>query len=86
MTILLWIGVGLAFGAMARLVMPGPEPLGLGGASLLGIGGGLLGGLVGALSSNWMLIGWNHWSVLTAIVGSLFVMFSYRAVALRWEA
>jgi uncharacterized membrane protein YeaQ/YmgE (transglycosylase-associated protein family) len=51
--VLLWIpGLllsGLIVGALGRLVVPGPNPMGIGMTMLVGIGGSLLGGLVGAL-------------------------------------
>lgn len=40
---------GLIVGALGRLVIPGPNPLGLLMTIVVGIGGALLGGIVGAL-------------------------------------
>jgi uncharacterized membrane protein YeaQ/YmgE (transglycosylase-associated protein family) len=39
-------------GALGRLVVPGPNPMGAGQTLLVGIGGSLLGGLVGNLLFN----------------------------------
>ncbi len=82
MGIVLWIGVGLAVGAVARLVMPGPDPLGRGGAIALGIGGAVLGGALGALASG-SVIAFDFRSLLMAIVGSLAGLFCYRTYAMR---
>ena len=41
--------VGLIVGAIARLLVPGPTPLGLLGTMAAGIAGAFLGGLVGKL-------------------------------------
>jgi uncharacterized membrane protein YeaQ/YmgE (transglycosylase-associated protein family) len=37
---------GLVVGALARLLVPGPDPMGFGGTILVGIAGGLLAGLL----------------------------------------
>ena len=50
--VLFVIGVlvsGLIVGSLGRLVVPGPNPIGIGMTILVGIGGSLLGGLVGGL-------------------------------------
>jgi uncharacterized membrane protein YeaQ/YmgE (transglycosylase-associated protein family) len=38
---------GLVVGALGRLAIPGPDPMGIGATILVGIGGSLIGGLVG---------------------------------------
>jgi len=40
---------GLVIGALGRLVVPGPNPMGIFHTALVGIGGSFLGGLVGRL-------------------------------------
>ncbi len=45
--ILILLGVGLVIGAIARLLVPGPDPMGLVGTWLLGIAGSLVGGFLG---------------------------------------
>jgi uncharacterized membrane protein YeaQ/YmgE (transglycosylase-associated protein family) len=37
--------IGLLVGAMARLLLPGPDPMGVGGTILLGLAGSFLAGL-----------------------------------------
>jgi len=46
--ILGYLLVGLVVGLLGRLVIPGPNPMGLLVTTLVGIGGALLGGLVGS--------------------------------------
>lgn len=41
-----YAAIGLVTGAVARLVLPGPDPMGWGKTLLYGLGGSLLGGLV----------------------------------------
>jgi uncharacterized membrane protein YeaQ/YmgE (transglycosylase-associated protein family) len=40
---------GLIVGALGRLVVPGPNPMGIGTTILVGLGGSFLGGLIGRL-------------------------------------
>lgn len=43
---------GLVVGALGRLAIPGPNPMGIGATILVGIGGSFLGGIVGMLLLN----------------------------------
>lgn len=45
--LLFLVVTGLVIGALGRLAIPGPNPMGLGLTILVGVGGSLLGGLVG---------------------------------------
>jgi uncharacterized membrane protein YeaQ/YmgE (transglycosylase-associated protein family) len=45
--ILLLVVMGLVVGALARLLVPGPDPMGIGATILLGIVGSILGGVIG---------------------------------------
>ena len=49
MSILWWLLVGLVAGALARLLVPGSDPLGWGGPLILGLIGSLVGGFLGNL-------------------------------------
>jgi uncharacterized membrane protein YeaQ/YmgE (transglycosylase-associated protein family) len=61
---LLWFAlVGLVIGALARLVLPGQQNLGLLATSLYGIGGSLLGGIVADVLDLGTILGF-----LTAVV------------------
>jgi uncharacterized membrane protein YeaQ/YmgE (transglycosylase-associated protein family) len=44
---------GLVIGALGRLVVPGPNPMGIFQTILVGLGGSFLGGLVGRLVFGW---------------------------------
>ena len=44
--LLWWALIGLVIGALARIVISGPQGIGLLATSLFGIGGALLGGLI----------------------------------------
>ena len=44
---LLWLALGgLIIGALARLVLPGPDPMGIGLTIVVGIGGSLIAGVI----------------------------------------
>ncbi|MDT3446013.1 MULTISPECIES: GlsB/YeaQ/YmgE family stress response membrane protein [unclassified Pseudofrankia] len=46
-TIISWIILGLIAGAVARLLVPGPDPMGILATILLGIAGSFVGGFLG---------------------------------------
>lgn len=71
MEILIYILVGLVVGALARLLMPGPDPIGILGTIVIGVIGAIVGGyLWRAVFSNTEGIEW---------IGSIIV-----AMALLW--
>lgn len=45
--LLILLVLGLVFGAIARLLVPGPDPMGIAGTWLLGVVGSLVGGFLG---------------------------------------
>ena len=51
MNIIWWLIVGLIAGALARLLVPGRDPMGLLGTLVLGLVGSLIGGFLGDLFS-----------------------------------
>jgi uncharacterized membrane protein YeaQ/YmgE (transglycosylase-associated protein family) len=83
MGIVLWIAVGFALGAIAKMAMPGPDPLGPTGRALVGIVGALIGGVIGTVLSGESLAGNHLHSFLAATGGALFALFSYRCIAIR---
>jgi uncharacterized membrane protein YeaQ/YmgE (transglycosylase-associated protein family) len=76
----LWmIIVGAIVGALAKAIMPGKDPGGIIVTMLIGIVGAFLGGFLGNLLTGSGLNGFSLWSVLLAIVGSLLLLWIYRA-------
>lgn len=67
---------GLIIGGLARLILPGPEAIGVLGTILAGIGGSLIGGFVGRL-----LFGDTNWlgSLLLATAGAVLLILPFRA-------
>jgi uncharacterized membrane protein YeaQ/YmgE (transglycosylase-associated protein family) len=77
--------VGLVAGFIARLLVPGRDPMGLGATIVLGIVGSFIGGFLG-----WALFGHDladgalqASGVLGSIVGAVLALFAYRAIARR---
>jgi uncharacterized membrane protein YeaQ/YmgE (transglycosylase-associated protein family) len=73
--------VGLVAGALARLIVPGDDPMGLFGTWLLGVVGSFVGGFLGFL-----LFGRDIddgavqvSGVLGSIIGAILVLLAYRA-------
>ncbi len=83
MGIFLWIVFGLVAGSVAKLVMPGPDRLGLIGTMLVSLAGAICGGLIGAVFSTGGVTGFDGRSLLMAIIGSLAVLFCYRSFSMR---
>ena len=81
MGILGWILFGLVVGVVAKLVMPGRDPVGFMVTILLGIVGALLGGFIGRA------IGWygpnDASGFLMSLFGAILVVFIYRRMGHR---
>ena len=82
---LILLGIGLVFGALARLVVPGRDPMSLGQTWLLGVVGSLVGGFLG-----YVLFGADiedgavqAGGVISSIVGAVIVVLIYRAMSNR---
>src|SRR3954453_16795918 len=67
--IVTFIVVGLIVGALARLVVPGRNPIGIGMTILLGIVGAIVGGLIGhAIGAGWVITLLLEGAVAAALV------------------
>jgi uncharacterized membrane protein YeaQ/YmgE (transglycosylase-associated protein family) len=72
-----WIIVGLIAGAIARWVMPGPDPMGWLGTIVLGVVGSLVGGtLLNLLTGGGLEL--SAAGILGSILGALIVLFVWR--------
>ena len=72
-----WIIFGLIVGALARLLMPGRDPIGCLGTILVGVGGSLLGGFLA-----YLLLGrgdeFQPASFIGSLLGALLLLFLLR--------
>ena len=78
-----WLIIGLIAGALARLIMPGRDPMGIIATMLLGIVGSILGGVV-----SWAIWGTETGRIqasglLLSILGAILVLWIYRMVRTR---
>jgi uncharacterized membrane protein YeaQ/YmgE (transglycosylase-associated protein family) len=71
--ILLLVLTGLVVGALGRLAIPGPDPMGIGQTILVGIGGSLIAGLIGRL-----LFGGRGGGILLAVICSAGIVYLIR--------
>ena len=77
--------VGLIAGALARLLVPGKDPMGIGGTILLGIVGSFIGGFLG-----YVLFGkdkaegfFQPSGLIGSIIGAIIALLIYRSVSGR---
>lgn len=84
MSILGWIFFGLIVGIVGKFLMPGRDPGGFIITILLGIAGALIGGFLGRAMG---LYGEGEPAgFLMAVLGSIILLFLYRAIAGRRSA
>lgn len=83
MGILVWIILGLIAGAVAKLLMPGPDPGGIIVTILIGIAGAIIGGFIAAALGLGTVTGFNLGSIIIAILGSVLLLWIYRMVVSR---
>ena len=77
MGIIGWIIVGLIAGAIARWIVPGPDPMGWLGTIVLGVVGSLVGGtLLNVLTGGGLEL--SAAGILGSILGALIVLFVWR--------
>jgi uncharacterized membrane protein YeaQ/YmgE (transglycosylase-associated protein family) len=81
MNIIWWLIVGLIAGAIARLLVPGRDPMGLLGTLVLGLVGSLIGGFLGDLFSG--SEGFSPAGLIGSIIGAVIALLVYRAVTGR---
>lgn len=74
MGIIGWIVFGLVAGALARMLVPGRDPMGWLGTLLLGLTGSVLGGFLADLLFDDTTIG-----LFGSVVGAVLVLLTFRA-------
>jgi uncharacterized membrane protein YeaQ/YmgE (transglycosylase-associated protein family) len=77
-----WLIIGLVAGALARLIMPGKDPMGLLATILLGIVGSIVGGLVGSFI--WRSdTGFHPGGLFLSLLGAIFALWIWRMISSR---
>ncbi|HVL63722.1 MAG TPA: GlsB/YeaQ/YmgE family stress response membrane protein [Actinomycetota bacterium] len=77
MEILWFIVVGAIVGALARLLLPGRDPIGIIGTILLGIVGALIGGFI------WQAVFDKQVGWIGSIIAAMLVLWIYRRMTYR---
>lgn len=72
--------VGLVAGFLARALVPGRDPMGLGATILLGIGGSFLGGFLGRLLFD---TGRTTAGIVGSVLGAVILLLIYNAATRR---
>ena len=83
MAFIWWLIIGLIAGALARLVMPGRDPMGIIATILLGIVGSVLGGLVSWAIWGADTRGFQPAGLLLSILGAILVLWIWRMTRSR---
>jgi len=78
-----WLIIGLIAGALARLIMPGRDPMGIIATILLGIVGSILGGLVAMAIWGNSANGFQPAGLLLSILGAIIVLWIWRMIKSR---
>lgn len=74
MSIIGWLIIGFLAGALARLLVPGRDPMGWLGTLLLGLAGSLVGGFLAEVLFDDQSVG-----LLGSVVGAVIVLLAYNA-------
>ncbi len=80
MGILSWIILGLVAGAIAKLILPGKDPGGIIVTIIIGIVGAVVGGFIATRLGFGNVTGFNFYSLIIAIIGSIILLLIYRMV------
>ena len=83
--LIFWIIVGLIAGALAKWVMPGPDPGGIIVTIIIGIVGAVLGGWLLSLLGIGGGAGGGGWisSIIAGVIGAVILLAFYRVVTNR---
>lgn len=78
MTFIVWAVLGLAIGAVAKMLMPGDDPGGLIVTSLIGIVGAVIGGYLANALGLGSYTGLTASGLAIAVMGSVLLLTAYR--------
>ena len=77
-----WLIIGLVAGALARLIMPGRDPMGIIATMILGIIGSIIGGVISSFI--WRTsTGFHPGGLILSLLGAVFALWIWRMVRTR---
>jgi uncharacterized membrane protein YeaQ/YmgE (transglycosylase-associated protein family) len=79
-TLIVWAVLGLAIGAAAKWLMPGPDSGGLLLTSLLGIAGAIIGGSLASFVGLGSFTGFSVSGLIIAVIGAMILLALWRMV------
>lgn len=79
MGFLVWLLIGLIAGALARLLVPGKDPMGWLGTLVLGLVGSLIGGFLGNLFFDGEF-DVTAAGIIGSVIGAIIALLAYRAI------
>ena len=71
--LILLVVVGLVVGALARLLLPGPDPMGVGGTIMVGIAGSFIAGLF-----SWYVLNRHGAGLILSVLFSMLLLWIRR--------
>jgi uncharacterized membrane protein YeaQ/YmgE (transglycosylase-associated protein family) len=80
MALIVWLLVGLVAGAVARLVVPGRDPLGVVGTLVLGLTGSVIGGLLAVALTDRTMAEFTAAGLLGSVLGAIVALIVYRVL------
>lgn len=80
MGILSWIIIGGIAGWLASIITGNNQKMGLGSNILVGIAGGVIGGFVMNILGGIGITGFNIWSLIVSLIGSILLLVIINAV------
>ncbi|HVR32663.1 MAG TPA: GlsB/YeaQ/YmgE family stress response membrane protein [Acidimicrobiia bacterium] len=81
---ILWLLlIGLIAGALARAIVPGPDPMAWWQTIVLGVIGSFVGGFIGSLLGDGDITDLNTSGILLSVVGAVVALLVYRMVRRR---
>lgn len=78
-----WLIIGLIAGALARLILPGKDPMGLLATIVLGVLGSLVGGFVSTLIFTSSNKGFHPGGLILSVLGAILLLWVWRMVRSR---
>jgi uncharacterized membrane protein YeaQ/YmgE (transglycosylase-associated protein family) len=78
MAFIIWLVIGLIAGAVARLLVPGRDPMGWLGTLALGLVGSFVGGLLSVALTDRTMDEFNAAGLLGSVAGAIAALLVYR--------